>query len=79
MTSPTPKPRTVPTLYEMAPIGKDGALEAIHAHYYCSPECRDQDAAQYPAADLVDEPIDQCSYGPEACCDFCWRKLDTEP
>jgi hypothetical protein len=32
-----------PVIYEMEPIGVNGALEAVAIHWYCSESCRDKD------------------------------------
>lgn len=42
-------PPGFPCIYELEPIGVDGALEAVCAHYYCSDTCRNAEVETFPA------------------------------
>jgi len=33
----------VPVIYELAPIGVNGALEAVAVHWYCTESCRNKE------------------------------------
>ena len=40
-------------IYELEPIGKDGALEAVAVNYYCSAKCQEKGAARFPISQAI--------------------------
>ncbi|CAN5951025.1 unnamed protein product [Sphagnum jensenii] len=60
-------------IYELEPIGKDGALEAVAAHFYCTTECSCRDKIDWPTS--TSETFD---YADGTVCETCGFELSTQ-
>lgn len=65
---------SIPTIFEMEPIGVDGALESVAAYGFCCESCRFKFKIEHPQM-RVSEAEEPNSFESGHVCDYCGGEL----